>query len=89
MVRARLHIICGNCGCNDEFEYRIVKDGHDNGETQTPAVYIVCNNCVTLHDLSDTIKEKDRDVLNGLEEYEEAQAVEAQINEAEREEGPK
>ncbi len=61
MARARLHIICGNCGCNDEFEYRIVKDGHDNGETQTPAVFISCNNCGTLHDLSDTIKEKDSD----------------------------
>ena len=61
MARARLYIICGNCGCNDEFEYRIIKDGQYKGETRTPAVNIICNNCMTLHDLSDTIKENDSD----------------------------
>ncbi len=59
MARAKLHVICGNCGCNDEFEYRIVKDGLDYGDgTFDDAVHIICNNCTTLHELSDTIKIK-------------------------------
>lgn len=58
MARARLHMICGNCGCNDEFEYQIDPDGHDYGEHKKPAVWIWCNNCSTLHDLIDNAKEK-------------------------------
>lgn len=50
MARARLHIICGNCGCNDEFEYRIY---HDIDE-----VSILCHNCGTIHNLDDNA-EKD------------------------------
>jgi hypothetical protein len=60
---ARLHIICGNCGCNDEFEFHIDPKGHDVTLLEPefkPAIFIVCNNCDTLHDLSDTIKEVDQ-----------------------------
>lgn len=61
MARARLHIICGNCGCNDELRFEIVKDGHDFGEEGIrPAVFLTCRNCGTLHDLSDTVTEKIR-----------------------------
>lgn len=58
MARAKLHIICGNCGCNDEFKFRIEPKGLDmgNGEFK-PEVYISCQNCSTLHSLEDTIEE--------------------------------
>ncbi len=62
MVMAKgLHVICGNCGCNDEFEFQIDPKGHDVSGTETkflPAVFIKCRNCSTIHDLSDTIQEK-------------------------------
>jgi uncharacterized Zn finger protein len=52
MARDRMHIICGNCGCNDEFSYRIEKDEIDNGDNKnSDDVYIVCGNCSTLHSL--------------------------------------
>ena len=56
MVMARLHIICGNCGCNDEWELRIVRDGDDvtqDGPKFEDAAYFSCGNCATLHDLKD------------------------------------
>lgn len=62
MVRARLHIICGNCGCNSEFGFHIDQKGHDvtiDTPAFKPAVYIKCGNCSTIHDLSDIIEETD------------------------------
>ena len=56
MARARLHLICGNCGCNDMWSYRIDPEGKDiNGELY-PAVYLSCGNCAALHDLEDNAK---------------------------------
>lgn len=61
MVMARLHVICGNCGCNDAFEYSINPEGLDITEGDEPkfkpTVTISCNNCATLHTLSDTIED--------------------------------
>lgn len=60
MARARLHIICGNCGCNDMFKFEIVPEGHDVTKDEPefePQVRIYCGNCSTLHDLSNTIDE--------------------------------
>lgn len=58
MARARLHIICGNCGCNDEFTFHIDPKGNDYGDRFEPSVVIVCHNCSTLHSLDTTINEK-------------------------------
>jgi len=57
MARAILHIICGNCGRNDEFEYLIDPKGNDFGDKFEPSVIIVCNNCGTRHSLDTTIDE--------------------------------
>lgn len=60
MARSRLHIICGNCGCNDEFSYCIDPEGHDYSDEIVdlrPAVYIKCSNCGTIHDLMDFMPE--------------------------------
>lgn len=65
MVMARLHIICGNCGCNDEFGFQIDPLGHDVTDVDVkfdPAVWISCNNCSTIHDLSETIKDNTGDL---------------------------
>ncbi len=49
MVNAKLHIICGNCWCNNEFTFIEHK-----GDEYCPAdVGITCNNCSTIHSLSD------------------------------------
>lgn len=53
MTRAKLHVICGNCGCNDRWQFTIDPQGEDRGEAQYPAVYLACGNCVTLHNLAD------------------------------------
>lgn len=58
MARARLHLICGNCGCNDMFTYRIAPDGHDIDGRLAPAVYLACGNCSTLHDLAENAREE-------------------------------
>lgn len=56
MARARLHLICGNCGCNDMWSYRITPEGNDIDGEFFPVVYLSCGNCATLHDLADTVR---------------------------------
>lgn len=58
MARARLHLICGNCGTNDMWSYLIDPQGHDIAGQLQPAVFLSCGNCMTLHDLADTAKER-------------------------------
>lgn len=58
MAHARLHIICGNCGCNTMFTYKIVTDYDDDKECDYQRVNIYCNNCSTIHCLEDNAKEE-------------------------------
>lgn len=61
MVMARLHIICGNCGSNDEFEFETSFECSDDVEGDMyDEVHIRCNNCGTIHTLSDTIPNRHR-----------------------------
>lgn len=56
MAHAKLHIICGNCGCNTLFKSSIDLEGQDlTRDTPhfSPEVFIHCENCCTLHSLSD------------------------------------
>jgi RNase P subunit RPR2 len=65
MVMARLHVICGNCGCNDEFEWRHTEEREVACDViDDECVYILCRNCGTLHNLSDNAKKKDRENSN-------------------------
>ena len=60
MARARLHLICGNCGCNDEWEWSHVPErevGCDEFEGED--VYLSCRNCGTLHSINDNAKMKE------------------------------
>jgi hypothetical protein len=52
MVRARLHLICGNCGCNHEWTWKHRKANEFDPET----VSIICNNCCTIHAIEDNAK---------------------------------
>lgn len=54
MVRARLHLICGNCGCNDDWTWSYDPEAMDDGVKFTPDVTIKCGNCSTHHSLSVT-----------------------------------
>lgn len=59
MARARLHLICGNCGCNDEWEWKHFPQFIDEGEViQDEDVSIICNNCGTLHSLNDNATQR-------------------------------
>lgn len=61
MARARLHIICGNCGCNDMFTYEIDPESNDISDEETkyePDVRITCKNCATLHYLGNYISKE-------------------------------
>lgn len=65
MARARLHVICGNCGCNDQLTVQVVPDGNDVSDEApkfTPAVWIRCGNCTTLHDLATCMPETPGDI---------------------------
>jgi len=58
MAHARLHVICGNCGCNDMFSYKIIEDFHDHGTHTRPGVVLTCGNCATNHDLENNAEDK-------------------------------
>jgi RNase P subunit RPR2 len=55
MVNAKLHVICGNCGCNHMFQYSVrmsINDAIEPNE-EYPSVSIICDNCSTIHQLED------------------------------------
>lgn len=59
MVMARLHLICGNCGCNSEWEWKHVPKEVANGDVLVDEdVTLTCRNCATNHSLNDNAKLK-------------------------------
>jgi hypothetical protein len=40
MANAKLHMICGNCGQNDMFDYKIATDIDDDTNEEYQTVYI-------------------------------------------------
>jgi uncharacterized Zn finger protein len=57
MAHAKLHMICGNCGYNNDFEY-VVNLEVDDTLQPFETVYIHCNNCSTVHHLDDNAKQR-------------------------------
>lgn len=51
MVKARLHLICGNCGNDDKDLF--YAEYYEGDELTEPTIYVKCNNCGTVHDLAD------------------------------------
>ena len=65
MVHARLHIICGNCGSLNNFEWKHIEkfvhvtyEKSDTLDYDPATVSISCKNCSTIHDLNDYGKEE-------------------------------
>lgn len=65
MVHDRLHIICGNCGQNltkdkmATWKYVETDINEKDSSVICPAdVYISCNNCATIHSLSQYMEEE-------------------------------
>lgn len=59
MVKARLHIICGNCGCNDEWDLEVLRDYTCLGDGKfEDTARLICNNCLTRHYLDEYRSEK-------------------------------
>lgn len=55
MVMAKLHTICGNCGCSDMFSYDIDHDEDGSLRDDGFVVRLTCNNCSTIHNPDDNI----------------------------------
>lgn len=54
MVMARLHLICGNCGCNYMWEWVHRPELIDGDEKiDDEDVSICCKNCSTIHSIND------------------------------------
>lgn len=52
MTRARIHIICGNCGSNDSWKAVYDPQGNDVTVDEPkfePSLHLACGNCSTLH----------------------------------------
>jgi len=61
MANERLHIICGNCGCNDNFEWQHQQGLVANGEKISDEdTWVWCRNCSTLHSLNDNADNVDK-----------------------------
>ncbi len=56
MAQAKLHIICGNCGCNSMLKWHYELEAYDDGNHYEPEVFIKCENCSTIHALTDNAK---------------------------------
>ena len=54
MARAKLHLICGNCGSDDEWEWSHIKERKkDNEIEQEEDVFLICLNCAVMHRMND------------------------------------
>ena len=58
MTHAKLHMICGNSGSNDQFTYKITSEYDDVKEIVHQRITIACENCSTLHCLEDNATEE-------------------------------
>jgi RNase P subunit RPR2 len=61
MIHPKLHLICGRCGCNNMLTYSIGTDIDDETEKEYQYVNIICNNCHTITQLDEFIKEEKED----------------------------
>ena len=59
IAKTRIHMICGICGCNEEFEFEINPTGNCNNDGEEyPSVTIVCNNCSSITNLDELMEDK-------------------------------
>jgi hypothetical protein len=53
MVNNVLHVICGNCGCNNEWVGRFDIDPDGSSHPDGYTFCLSCQNCATLHPVSE------------------------------------
>lgn len=59
MAHARLHLICGNCGCADNWTWEHIPEADiDNDGNPIADVFITCRNCSTLHSLNEKAQQE-------------------------------
>lgn len=59
IANPRIHVICGICGSNKMFEYKISEEIGDDTEETYNEVYISCKNCGSLTSLSELMPEEE------------------------------
>lgn len=57
IANPRIHVICGLCGCNHMFEYKIGTEIDDDTEKEKFVVYIHCKNCGSSTGLDELMPE--------------------------------
>ena len=58
---AKLHIICGNCECNDMWEWVHHPEEICEGEVMSNEdTSLYCGNCSTIHSINNNAKLKDK-----------------------------
>ena len=61
MAICDLHMICGCCGCANDWEWDFVpSEEPDNLESCDDDVYIYCNNCGKLHSLNEKANKREQ-----------------------------
>lgn len=60
IANPRIHIICGICGCNKKFEFKIGEGFDDDTGETFPKVNIYCGNCSSLTGLDELMEERDQ-----------------------------
>ncbi len=59
IAKTRIHMICGICGNNEMFKFRIHPEAREDKDgNQFPAVFITCENCSSITGLDEVIKEE-------------------------------
>lgn len=84
MVMARLHTICGNCGCNDMFSYEVYEEqdwDDELGDVTRQKVTLTCGNCATIHWLNDMFPTKEEYEAERKRKSEEVEKRIAALNE--------
>ena len=65
MVNSKIHIICGNCGCNDEWTLLVdafgdeVFDDYGDVIGRRPLISLSCGNCTTSHFLKEDLMKRE------------------------------
>lgn len=58
IANPRIHVICGICGCNKAFEFKIQTEIDDDTNEEKQVVYISCKNCSSLTNLDELMEQK-------------------------------
>jgi hypothetical protein len=70
IAKTRIHMICGLCGNNEMFKFKIDPKGREDKDgNQHPAVFITCGNCSTLTSLDEVIKEEEKKIMETYQNY--------------------